>query len=184
MIPLILQGDKSKQLKSIIALLMLSAIFLSVNAWAYKLEVGHGNQAQEWSIGLDGEALISGGTLELRDSVTSDSDQVLLSVLTQNDSSSWEVTVKREDDSWPSGLKLYIKRTGSGNGQGSLADGLDSYLLVETTEKVFFTGESRGKNNIPVQFQLKGLDSIFSLENISASICTKIVYTVKERNPN
>ncbi|MBS3766346.1 hypothetical protein KGY71_07475 [Candidatus Bipolaricaulota bacterium] len=170
------KAERIEKYEVLALVLVLTASLLTVNAYGYKLDIGQGNQGQEWSVTLDAEDLISEGALVNK--VTSDSDQVLLSVNPQNDSSNWKVTVKREDDNWPSGLKLYIKRTGSGNGQGSLAGGLDSYFLVETTEKVFFTGESQGMNNIPVQFQLKGLGAVLSMQNFSTDISTKLLYTV------
>jgi hypothetical protein len=84
------------------------------------------------------------------------------------------VDIKRTDLDWPKGLKLRIRRTGAGLGNGPIAGGR-RYQEVGPGYRTLCTGTG-DRTNIPLQFELAGV----SLGVPVGTHVTSLTYTVVE----
>ena len=83
-------------------------------------------------------------------------DQVLLTVCnTTSPESVWRIDIRRSDLEWPKGVKLRVRRTGDGMGDGLVAGGR-GYTPVGASYRALCTGTG-DRANIPLQFELTGV---------------------------
>ena len=83
-------------------------------------------------------------------------DQVLLTVCnTANPESAWRIDIRRDDLDWPKGVKLRVRRTGDGMGDGLVAGGR-GYTPVGASYRTLCTGTG-DRTNIPLQFEFIGV---------------------------
>lgn len=146
--------------------IIFSAHAVFADSWDYKVICG-GN----WVVNLNRSNLTAGSVFELVDGLESDPDEVKLTIKTNVSNPDWKVTVERSDENWPEGLELKIRRT----------DIKMEYISVGADGAEFFTGQADKLNNLPIQFKLEGLDSIFaSLVSNNTKFKTEIRYTITE----
>jgi len=82
--------------------------------------------------------------------------------ITGSAGANWQVTVRRTDGTWiPASFTLSVRR------------GTGSYVVIDTTDKVFTTG-SDNISNIPLQCRLQGV----SVQIPPATYDTTVTYTV------
>lgn len=91
--------------------------------------------------------------------------------------SNWRVDVRKSDFLWDSRLKLEVRRSGTGNGQGlffapSIAGGTN-YITLSNGNSQFFSGNGVF-TNIPIQYRLSGFSVLIPVQNYS----TEVVYTL------
>ncbi|MFC1568755.1 hypothetical protein ACFL4L_00845 [bacterium] len=73
-------------------------------------------------------------------------------------SGDWIVYVNKADVSWHNNFRLYVQRTGDGNGGGSISDG-GTYQLIIDSATLFFQG-NKNRNAIDVQYLLTSSGSV------------------------
>lgn len=66
----------------------------------------------------------------------------------------WSVTVWRTAEDWPEGVRLFVRRTSSGNFNGDLNGGT-AYQEVLAGETYFFDGSGNG-SGVAIQYRLTG----------------------------
>ena len=86
----------------------------------------------------------------------------------------WSIMVQKNDINWDNQVKIYVRRTNSGNGNGSVWSGWN-YTRIGNFNTTFCTGYKK-LNNIRIQYKIEGLD--VTLE--SGTYYTDIVYTLFE----
>jgi len=125
----------------------------------------------DWVESLNASNLVSGAGTDLPANLESISGTTVLSV--SNVTGSWRVTARRSASTWNSNLTLYVRRTTSGSGTGSISGG-DSYVEVTGGDSEIFTGvDARG--SISIQYKLTGL-----AHNIPpATYLSSLVFTVQ-----
>jgi hypothetical protein len=124
-----------------------------------------------WSVVIDASDLQGGPGTDLVSTQESPLNGSALSV-SQASGLNWQVTVRRIDGTWPSGLSLSAKRTSNGTGTGSISGGT-TYLNLTTIDQSFFTGRGN-RSTVYLRFQLSGL----SVNIPPSAYSTTIVYTV------
>jgi len=87
----------------------------------------------------------------------------------------WRVTVNKSDINWDNQVKVYVPRTSSGNGNGSVWGGTN-YTLINNMPQTFMQGQGL-LNNIYLQYKLSGI----SVELPANTYYTDIVYTLYEQ---
>ena len=85
---------------------------------------------------------------------------------------SWRIDVRRTDVMWGNRLTLFLQRTGTGIGSGSVTGG-NTFQAITDTDATFLSGAG-DLSNIPVQLQLQGV----SLQVPPNAYLTTITYTV------
>jgi len=106
---------------------------------------------------------------------TSGRDQVLLTVCnTASAQSAWRIDIRRDDLEWPKGVKLRVRRTGDGMGNGLVAGGR-GYTDVGSSYRTLCTGTG-DRTSIPLQFELIGVQWGIPV----GTHATTITYTVVE----
>lgn len=91
---------------------------------------------------------------------------------------SWRVDVRKSDFLWDNRLKLEVRRTGAGNGQGlwiwgPTITGGTNYINVSNGNSQFFNG-SGIYTNIPLQYRISGFSVLIPVQNYS----TEVVFTL------
>jgi hypothetical protein len=74
----------------------------------------------------------------------------------RNPNGDWNVYVSRSDTVWDSDLEIAVLRTGDGNGSGTLSGGDADYVVIGTSDVLFFSGTGGDARNVPIQFRLRG----------------------------
>lgn len=106
--------------------------------------------------------------------VTSESDQIELSVSGNVNKSTWKVSVSKSDIVWNNELEIWLRRTGTGNGSGEVWGGT-TYQKVSNVNMTFFEGK-RVVGKIPIQLEIRGMTVTIP----AVSYSTNIVYTLYE----
>lgn len=110
---------------------------------------------------------------------TSALDQVLLSFDRTQGAAPfrYRIDIRKNDIDWHPSLQLYARRSGDGNAQqgNSTITGGNAFQLLTNTNQLFFTG-SRGRTNVPVQFQLTGVSVLIPAK----THITTVIYTITE----
>jgi hypothetical protein len=100
-------------------------------------------------------------------------DQILLSVCNSASvSATWRVDVRRDAMDWPKGVKLEVRRTGDGLGEGSIV-GRRGFVEVGTTSRTLCSGQG-DRTSIPLQIRISGCP----LDMDAGMHVTSITYTV------
>jgi hypothetical protein len=109
-----------------------------------------------WGLALSASDLVSGAGSELPTSADSATNEVTLDVtLTGGDTDNWRLDVRQSGAFWDPALHVWVRRTGSGTGTGSIADGT-TWIEVGSTDTAFFTGAG-DRSTIAVQVRVTGL---------------------------
>lgn len=135
-----------------------------------------------WSVTIDETDLVAGAGSDLNSTYTSETNQITVNVdkivygnfwdwfVYYN----WRVDVRRSDINWDSNFRLYVRRTGSGFGFGSISGGT-SFQEVTLVDQTFFSG-SRRRYYIYLQLQLENVSINISPDTYN----TTVIYTVTE----
>ena len=108
----------------------------------------------DWAETLNASDLASGAGTDLPSNLQSVSGITVLSV--SNVTGAWHVTARRSSSTWDNHFTLYVRRTSSGIGSGSISGG-DSYIEVTGTDTEIFSG-SGPRSSISIQYKLTGLN--------------------------
>ena len=126
-----------------------------------------------WSdLMIDAGYLMGGAGTDLIDMYESNSDATLLDIRFPKKDELWRFDVRKSDTTWFSDLSLYIRRTGSGSGSGSISGG-NSYIEILDMDREFFSGNGH-LNNIPLQYKLSGV----SVQVPPGTYSTTVIFTL------
>lgn len=126
------------------------------------------NVTGDWNTLAGADDLIGGAGTDMRPETTSAGGACSLDV-SNTDTESWTVRVSRDNDDWPSGVTLSVRRTGDGSGPGSVWGGT-SYVTVDGSERTLFSGLG-DRSNVQLQLRLQGR-SIDQSPDVYASTLT------------
>lgn len=87
----------------------------------------------------------------------------------------WRVTVNKSDINWDNQVKVYVRRTNDGSGNGTTWGGTN-YTQITNMPQTFLQGQGL-LNNIYLQYKLSGI----SVELPANTYYTDIVYTLYEQ---
>ncbi len=102
-------------------------------------------------------------------------DGVRLDIKNLRRQANWRVTVSKSDINWDNNVKVYVRRTSSGNGNGSLW-GCSNYTQIRNMPQTVLQGRG-ALNNIYLQYKLDGI----SLSLPANTYNTDIIYTLYEQ---
>jgi hypothetical protein len=102
-------------------------------------------------------------------------DGVSLSINKLKRQAYWRVTVCKTDINWNNKVKIYVRRTNSGSGNGSVW-GCTNYTRIRNMPQTVMQGYG-GLNNIYLQYKLNGV----SVDLPSNTYYTDIIYTLYEQ---
>ena len=86
----------------------------------------------------------------------------------------WSVLVSKNDINWDNKVKIFVRRTSSGNGNGSVYGGLN-YSQINNLSSNFLTGNGK-LDDIDIQYKITGVDVTLPAQRYY----TDIVYTLYE----
>jgi len=102
-------------------------------------------------------------------------DEILLSVCNlPSPDAIWRVDVRRDSSEWPAGMKLEVRRTGDGIGEGAIT-GRRGFTEVGRTYRTLCSGTG-DRMNIPLQIRISG----YPLDLDVGTHVTGIIYTVMQ----
>lgn len=125
-----------------------------------------------WTVSTSINNLYAGE--DIQSTITSDADQIELSVNGNVNKSTWKIAVSKSDIVWNNALEIWVRRTGTGNGSGE-AWGGNTYQKVSNVNMTFFEGK-RALNKIPIQLEIRGMTVTIP----AVAYSTNIVYTLYE----
>ncbi|MFO7889388.1 MAG: hypothetical protein R6V04_03515 [bacterium] len=124
-----------------------------------------------WALNITAADISGGPGSPLNDTYESLIDQILIEIGGRR-VFDWIVYVRRSDVIWNSDFCLNIKRTGEGQGGGTVTGGT-AYQEITTVDTEYLQGSKKLKN-IPNQLQLKLLSGVVD----SRTYQTTVIYTV------
>ena len=126
-----------------------------------------------WSVPVTASDLVAGAGTGLVSSKDSASTEVVLEVtLTSGSTDRWRIDLRRANSVWDGDVHVWVRRTGSGSGTGSVTDGL-SWTEVRSTDTTFFEGEG-DRSGLPIQIRVTGI----SLSITPDAYLTSLQYTL------
>lgn len=105
-----------------------------------------------WEVFIDETDLQGGPGTDLNPTYTSLVDQIDVDCHAQS-GHDYQVDVRKSDSNWDNSMKLWIRRTGDGNGGGWLLGGT-VYQQITDSDQQFWQG-GKNKTSIPLQFELR-----------------------------
>lgn len=114
--------------------------------------------------------LITEAGLNYSSYLTSSPNQSLVSLVSVT--SNWEVKVEQQNNNWTSDLQLWIRRTGDGTALGGIGtiSGTPTYTLLTSMPTTLFSGTGPDRNDIPIEYQVRGLSVLTPVASYSATI--------------
>lgn len=100
---------------------------------------------------------------------TSNFNQVYLDIKHKSD---WLVTVQKNNIDWNNKIKIWVHRTGDGNGGHSIDGGIN-YKRIRNRDINFFSG-NKNRSNIPIQYQMRKVSVTIPAHNY----IVEIMYTL------
>lgn len=142
---------------------------------AYKILAISITVTGSWSLTIDETDLQAGAGSDLVAQYPSASNQVIVDITQTN--RPWTVTIRGTVTNWHSDMRVWVRRTGDGNGHplGSIQGGT-SWQQVTLTDQYFFEG-TRRRINVPIQLGVNGV----SLQIPPDTYSSTIIYTVTEQ---
>lgn len=127
-----------------------------------------------WSIGTFRAAQLSGGAgTDFTGTQTSASNQVRLTIRNTG-TTGWGMTVRRVDTYWNPAMRVYVQRTDTGTGLGTISGGM-GFQELTAMDTIFLSGTG-DFSAIPLQFELTGFSAVVGIGAFS----TTIFYTITE----
>ena len=113
--------------------------------------------------------------------LTSATDQILIDLLAnQNNNSNIDVRIEvhREDQNWIPDLGLYIRRTGTGSGNGNAFGTMEGGLEFQEVSNVptFFFFSKKKRRDVPVQLEIRNISVLHPV----GVFTTQIVFTMTD----
>jgi hypothetical protein len=167
--------QRSQQVKALGGLFIAAAICLVglVPTTAYAKHAAI-DVAGSWSLAVSSGDLIAGAGSDLNGTYDSPADQVAISITQRV--GAWSVaSAISAGGGWNGSLTLWVRRSSSGSGGGTVQGGL-SYQMLDAVSREFFTGTD-DKIGIGVQLRLTGM----SVQIPDATYSCSVVYTVSDR---
>ena len=128
-----------------------------------------------WTRTFTASDLQAGAGSNLAGTFYSVSNETLLDVSNAS-GQSWQIEVRRQDVSWNSSMKIFVRRTGNGTPEsGASVSGGQDYMEVTETGSVFFTG-SGNISSIPVEYKSEGVSISIPPSNYQ----TGVAFTISE----
>ncbi|HGJ64671.1 TPA: hypothetical protein ENS27_04695 [bacterium] len=155
-------------------LVMLPLMFISISPLYAKARA---TVTGTWNLIITEQDLQNGAGSDLKNTYESPSDQVIVDVDMQGvGSDSWIIYTRKSppDANWPSRFRLFIRRSGNGQGPppGSISGGTTYQELTEND--VFFYEGVKQRKNIPHQFKLTGVSALVP----AGTYITTVYYTI------
>ncbi len=125
-----------------------------------------------WSTEIGLNTLTGGIGTDYASPIESDSGQAAVEI-SDTGGGPWRVWV-RQDGPLPSGVTLAVRRSGLGNGVGSISEG-NSYVALSQAEQLFFSGE-QDRAAITLQLALFGV----SISHPPGSNGCSVIYRVSQ----
>ncbi|MFT5724531.1 MAG: hypothetical protein ACI9JN_001650 [Bacteroidia bacterium] len=136
-------------------------------------------EAQQIRIRGDVEFAFTYANIQAGDNYTvkseSKQDGVKLDIKKLKRQAYWRVTVCKTDINWNNKVEIYVRRTNSGNGNGSVW-GCTNYTRIRNIPQTVMQGYG-ALNNIYLQYKLNGI----SIDLPANTYYTDIVYTLYEQ---
>ncbi len=126
----------------------------------------------DYSVNITAANLVSGAGSDLQSSQESASGVTTITISGAS-SQSWTVKVRRGTGTWNNNVTLFVQRTSSGSGPGTITGGT-SYVSVGTIDTTFFTG-SGNKSGISLQFKLVGFSKSIPPGTYSAPVTFSVL---------
>jgi hypothetical protein len=118
-----------------------------------------------WNRTIDSSDLASGPGSDLDPSCESVASATSLDVTAVAD---FRVDVRRSVGTWSGDLTVYVRRTSTGTGAGSVSGG-DTYQAVTAADAEFFTGDL-DRTGIEVQYKVDGFSVDLSPDTYTANV--------------
>lgn len=112
--------------------------------------------------------------LDIQSVITSNNDQIELSVTGNLNKSTWYIQVSKSDVDWNERIEVWIKRTGNGNGSGEVYSGT-TFQKINNIPMSFINGK-KVVNRIPCQLEIRNLSVTIPARDYT----TNIIYTLYE----
>lgn len=123
-----------------------------------------------WTETLTASNLAAGAGSDLQNQLVSVAG---VSTITISDApGAWVVRARRSSSQWNDSFSLFVKRTSSGSGSGSIS-GAEAYVEITGSDAEIFSG-SESRSSISLQFKLTGLATNVS----AATYLSSIIFTV------
>jgi hypothetical protein len=151
---------------------LFSALLLLLFVRAPAIDI---SAAGGWSETVDQSDLVSGAGSSLIDTYESTVSGTSIDVSNcSDDADNWRVEVRRIDDGdWYGDFVLYVKRTSSGDGGGSVSGGL-SYVEITATDTELFSGAGN-RTSIDLQYKLTGMSIEIAPDNYGQIVVFTVV---------
>lgn len=126
-----------------------------------------------WSTAITQADLVAGAGSNLQGSHDSGAGAIVLEVsLASGSTDAWRIDVRRTESVWDDSVHVWVRRTGSGSGDGSISDGL-SWIELGATDTAFFSGQG-DRSGVAVQVRISGISLSVSPDSY---LCT-VQYTL------
>ncbi len=123
-----------------------------------------------WTLSIPSTIVTEAGA-DMQNTFTSNPDQFEIDIKAKD---WWQVEIRLDDNNLPQPIELWVRRTGNGQGGGTINGGTEFQQLSQTYQ-LFFTG-SKNRRNIPIQFEFRNV----SVTVNSGTYTTTIVYTLTD----
>lgn len=124
----------------------------------------------DWVESINATHLVAGAGSDLQAQFESVSGVTTLTIT--NAPGAWSLRVRRGGSGGHGDVTVYVKRTSSGSGSGSIAGGTAYQALTGTDEELFSGSDAR--SSVSLQFKLTGLS-----RNVSpATYLSSLIFTV------
>lgn len=127
------------------------------------------NVTGHWSKIVNRTDLVDGAGTDIAPSIESSPAIATLDITGTGDGP-WTVRVTMEDFGWPPGASVAIRRSGNDSG----ISGGASYIPIDTTSRVFFSGTG-DRTGIQIQIKVDGVD----IHTVPALYSLTITYSVQ-----
>lgn len=125
----------------------------------------------DWTETLTASHLVSSAGSDLQNQLVSIAGVTTLTI--SNAPGAWILRARRSSTQWNDNFALFVKRTSSGSGSGSIS-GAESFIEITGSDAEIFSG-SEDRSSISLQFKLTGLATNVS----AATYLSSIIFTVQ-----
>lgn len=151
---------------------ILNAILLGTLIFCNRLLAADIYATGGWTEVIDASDLVSGAGSDLNSQYESASDATTIDI---ENAEFYNVYVRKSDSNWHPSLALYIRRTGSGSGGGSVSGGL-TYRQVSDADTYFFQGYLP-RTGITARYKMTGLSISIPPDTYSTTVILTIIET-------
>ena len=124
-----------------------------------------------WTETLTASNLVSGAGSDLQNQLVSVAGVTTITI--SESAGAWTLRARRSSSQWNDNFALFVKRTSSGSGSGSIS-GAEGYVEITGSDAEIFSG-SESRSSISLQYKLTGLATNVS----AATYLSSIIFTVQ-----